>query len=547
MFSYETAKQDEKTFLSLTSLTVHEFSELCAVFGKHWNEFIKQSEKNPSKGGRPHALKTMEDRLLFILFYLKTYPLQEVIAYSFGISQGAANILIHQFSHILKLALQEGGFIPARITDEMLARLNQENPQDYGVDGTERRIVRPSNPDAERGFYSGKKKATLQLRELIAVLENQPDAADELASALNDLADFLAAQGQCGGEVLVLYRRALALFEASGGTEQPDAANVLNNLASVHYDLGEYGEAEALAERAVAIMDGLFAQEELVADTDTDTLALCQRIRRHALSQQGAARRAQGRYVEAEAPSRRAVALMEEHFGPDNEETATSLNDLGVLYKYWGRYDQAETVYRRAHLILESLYGPDAPELAGILYNLAGLDHARGRYAEAEPLCRQALALQETAFADDHPKLAVTRGTLAAILDGQGQYDEAEALYRRALATHVARHGTEHPEVALNLNNLGAIAEARGRLAEAEALYLRALHIRERCLGPEHPQTATCLNNLGMLYPAIGKGREAETLFRRALDILEKTAGPNHPHTLICREHWEAARTSGGA
>ncbi|BBL73655.1 hypothetical protein MishRS11D_07530 [Methylomagnum ishizawai] len=145
----------------MTSLTVQEFSELCVLFGRHWNEFTKQSERNPGKGGRPHALKTMEDRLLFILFYLKTYPLQEVIAYSFGISQGAANILIHQFSHILKLALQEGGFVPPRLTDEMLERLNQEHPQDYGIDGTERRIVRPSNADAERGvFYSGKKKPT---------------------------------------------------------------------------------------------------------------------------------------------------------------------------------------------------------------------------------------------------------------------------------------------------------------------------------------------------------------------------------------------------
>lgn len=116
-----------------------------------------QNEKDPSKGGRPHALRTMEDRLLFILFYLKTYPLQEVIAYSFGISQGSANILIHQFSQILKLALQDGGFVPPRLTDEMLERLEMESPQDYGMDGTERPIVRPSNPDAQRGFYSGKK------------------------------------------------------------------------------------------------------------------------------------------------------------------------------------------------------------------------------------------------------------------------------------------------------------------------------------------------------------------------------------------------------
>jgi len=382
-----------------------------------------------------------------------------------------------------------------------------------------------------------------QLRERIALLEARPDDCDDLAAALNDLADLLAGQGRCDGETLALYRRALALFESAGGSDQPDVANVLNNLAAVYYEQADYGKSDALAGRAAAIMDGLFAQEGLVADTDADTLALCQRIRARALGQQCAARRAQGRYAQAEPPVLRALELIEQHFGAASEDAAASLNDLGVLYKYWGRYAQAETVYRRAHGILEGQYGPDHPALATVLYNLAGLDHARGRYREAEPLCRQALALQETLYGDDRPELAVTRGTLAAILDGQGRYDEAESLYRQSLATHVARHGTEHPEVALGLNNLAAIAEARGRLAEAEALYLSALQIRERCLGPRHPQTAICLNNLGMLYPAIGKGGEAEALFRRALGILEETAGPDHPNTLICRAHWESART----
>jgi len=381
----------------------------------------------------------------------------------------------------------------------------------------------------------------IALRSLIAELENQPDAAEDLASALNDLGDVLAAQGRCDGEVLALYRRALQLFVAAGGEDQPDVANVLNNLAGVHYDRGEYRDAEQLSAEALAIMDALFAQDDLVAEADPDSLAACRRIQRGALSLYASARRAQGDYAAAEAPLLRALAVVKEHFGEDSEDMARSLNDLGMLYKYWGRFADAEPLYRRAQAILAAYYGENAPELASIFYNLGGLNHALGDYATAETWCRRSLALQQSIHAEDHPQLAVTHGTLAAILDGLGRYDEAEDLYRRALASHVARHGTEHPEVALNLSNLAAIAEARGRLAEAEALYLHALRIRERCLGPEHPQVATCLNNLGMLAPSIGKGAEAEGLFRRALDILERSAGAEHPHTQICRAHWERA------
>ncbi len=378
------------------------------------------------------------------------------------------------------------------------------------------------------------------LRTAIVDLENQTDADDELASTLNDLADCLLAQGRCDEEIVALYQRALDLFIDSGGLEQPDVANVLNNLAAIHYELSDYATAQTQAEQALAIMDGLFAQKELVAETDAETLALCAAIQLRALTQAATALRAQGCYTQAEPLLTRALTLATQDFGADSLETADSLNNLGVLYKYWGKYQQAETLYQQALAILKQHYGSEHFELAGIFYNLAGLRHARAEYAEAELLCRKALALQTAVLPDAHQQLAVTRGTLAAILDGQGRYDEALALYRKALATHVTRYGTEHPEVALNLNNLAVIAEAQGYFAEAEALYLQALHIRERCLGSEHPQVATSLNNLAMLYPSIGKGKEAKALFHRALQILEKTVGAEHPHTQICREHWQA-------
>jgi tetratricopeptide (TPR) repeat protein len=87
-----------------------------------------------------------------------------------------------------------------------------------------------------------------------------------------------------------------------------------------------------------------------VADTDTETLTVCRRIQQQALSLLASALRAQGCYAKAEPLLLRALALMERHFGNEAKETADSLNNLGVLYKYWGKYDQAEPYTNRREL-----------------------------------------------------------------------------------------------------------------------------------------------------------------------------------------------------
>jgi hypothetical protein len=172
LFSYESAKQNESAFISMTSFTVEEFGELCPVFGECWDEHTKEREKDPSKGGCPPILKTTEDRLFFILFYVKTYPLQEVLAYSFEMSQSEANRLVHVLSLVLKMALQKTGFMPPRLPDEMLEKLATEESQDFAMDGMEREIVRPSNPDVEGYFYSGKSKCHAVKNNLIAGIDD---------------------------------------------------------------------------------------------------------------------------------------------------------------------------------------------------------------------------------------------------------------------------------------------------------------------------------------------------------------------------------------
>jgi hypothetical protein len=160
MLSYEDIQHKPKTLMAMTSLSRSEFDRLLGDFAKAWDEVTGRDPVDTSKGGRPPTIKSMEDRLLFILFYLKTYPLQEVIAHLFGLSQPQANFTIHQLSAVLGKALDAKGHKPARLTEEMLARLGEELPQDLGIDGTERRINRPADDLGQRLHYSGKKNAT---------------------------------------------------------------------------------------------------------------------------------------------------------------------------------------------------------------------------------------------------------------------------------------------------------------------------------------------------------------------------------------------------
>jgi hypothetical protein len=173
ILNYESVKDKPKTLRAMTSLDRSEFEQLCSVFDEVWNEHTQQHEKDPAKGGRKPILKTMQDRLFFILFYLKVYPLQEVLAHLFDMSQGQANFCIYELSQVLRKTLEKTGDLPARIPEEMLMKLADEEDQDFGIDGTERRIERPKDAIYQKRYYSGKKKAHTLKNNLVVGLDDR--------------------------------------------------------------------------------------------------------------------------------------------------------------------------------------------------------------------------------------------------------------------------------------------------------------------------------------------------------------------------------------
>lgn len=330
-----------------------------------------------------------------------------------------------------------------------------------------------------------------------------------------------------------LLRRALTLLERRGEGSHPDHANLACELADLLLALRRDAEAEALARRALAVVEDALATCHTGPDPGTEVRGPLERIRIEALARLGGALRGQGRFAEAEVPLRRALACSGRIHGRRSREAAMRLNDLGVLFKYGGELRRAAHVYGRAHALLRAAPGGGGELLGTVLYNLSGLAHSRGEHARAEPLAREALACLEPALGVDHPDVGAGWATLGAILLGLRRLDEAEDAGARALEIFTRAYGNAHPDVALCLANLSEIERLRGNLARAEKLVRRSLRLRRAALGPEHPQVASSLNNLAILFAERGRRRRAVLMVRRAHALSLERCGERHPTTRL--------------
>jgi hypothetical protein len=167
VLSYQRLKDHPRALRAFTGLDQAEFEKLLTPFTIAYHAYMydhhvtKKARKRRYGGGRKPRLAAMEDKLFFMLFYFKVYPLQEVMALLFETSQGRVNEWIHALSTILQMARGKAQVLPERHPQNLEQTLALCRSVDFIIDGTERRIQRPTDATEQQEKYSGKKKCIL--------------------------------------------------------------------------------------------------------------------------------------------------------------------------------------------------------------------------------------------------------------------------------------------------------------------------------------------------------------------------------------------------
>ncbi len=162
---FATMSKRPAIFLRLTGLTIEEFNTIAdkftSIYGQYVHEtFMTKKRQRVYGAGRHPELLSTQDKLFFILVYVRVYPLFILQGILFNLAESSAHDWVHRLLPLLNKALGANHVVPKR--GRNLGELLAEFPElrELGIlgDGVERPKRRPKDKDKQKEYYSGKKK-----------------------------------------------------------------------------------------------------------------------------------------------------------------------------------------------------------------------------------------------------------------------------------------------------------------------------------------------------------------------------------------------------
>jgi len=146
-------KKSLLVFKQLSGLSVAEFEKVVERITQGWKE-IEAQKKSP---GRHSHLPTLEDKVLCLMIYYRTYITHTFLGYLVGLHNSNVCRLFKKMEPLLakKITIKKDRSLTP---DKILKRL---------ADVTEQKTQRPKDPKERKKTYSGKKKAHTIKTEIV--------------------------------------------------------------------------------------------------------------------------------------------------------------------------------------------------------------------------------------------------------------------------------------------------------------------------------------------------------------------------------------------
>jgi tetratricopeptide (TPR) repeat protein len=200
-----------------------------------------------------------------------------------------------------------------------------------------------------------------------------------------------------------------------------------------------------------------------------------------------------------------------ERFGATDPRVATTLNDLGQVYRSEKKYADADGAYRRAYAILEKA-GGDAMPLAETSLNIAVLMFDQGQQSMALPFIKKTLNTYEAVLDANNERTATVLCMLGDAYRVEKDFQAAEEPLKRCGDIREMDGGVQNPDLAEAMHSLALVYEGEGRYDLADPRFKLAEKITESTLGITSPALAQMMEDHAILLRQMGRQKDAARL-----------------------------------
>ena len=292
-------------------------------------------------------------------------------------------------------------------------------------------------------------------------------------------------------------RKALSIQRLHLPDTDLDIAATMNELAWVLIQTGGYDEAEELFRKSLSTRE--MANEPIAVAESLNNLGLLMEQR--------------GLYPSAEDLYRESLVLRRQHLGNRHLVVTESLNNLAGCLQKLGQLAAAEELIEEALEIRRELLGRH-PRVASSLMQLGRIFRIGNRPDDSEESFREALEIRRETLGSEHPRVAESLDELAVLLLGVGRVDHAETMILESLSIVDRAFPEDHWRIANSKGILAACHAARGEFVQAEVTLLGSYGQLRDALGETSIHTRDTALRLADLYEAWKKPTERDRYVR---------------------------------
>jgi eukaryotic-like serine/threonine-protein kinase len=309
-----------------------------------------------------------------------------------------------------------------------------------------------------------------------------------------------------------LLRRGVA--RAREETGQPEVrAQMLDAVGHIHVQLGEYRQARAVFEEALA------ARREVLRDDHADVATSFDNI--------AAAAQRTGDTETARQLWTRALAVRRATLGTRHRATLETQYSLANALHAAGYTDVSEPLFDE-WIVAVAAQSPEVTEYRAVQFVLlAQLLSYRGEHEDALRFLTEAVEIRRQVNGERHVSVARALSVLAGAYLAAGRLDDAERAERQSVSLMRDLYPDGHPDLADAIRGLAVSLHRLGRWDEAESLYLEQMALARRFYGDEHVFVGNTSEDLGILLRRRELHDRAEPYLRDAVRLYRASFGPS--------------------